>query len=864
MAWSEGKMGAIVNELQQVLTKHVQEHGLVNWFDPDEHYKSALRDIQISGCQIIAYDGSYFALRAAAEPFIRSEDPPKLLVYLPISFEDAEVPLSELLALGQVLRPGAIGLKNTKLGVIARRALKGIVADARLTDLDRQVEKGQLSLRDLEALATGGTPETLSTVLTVLFGVQLAEDAALDFLVNTSRDLELVSKNATGDWVRVLKASFDVPVTAEQSIDQMRAALARQVLVADLLESLGENTPNALKNLASPKEANIRKRCVDVARAWRNRRDFGLNYERVAETLENNLRLESVEFTDDSLRQVRTFASLERRLLRSVARRIVEAPDLDVEETIGERRNGFWAEQYPDIQMEWGLLSNAIGLMKLAKTIETNLRLPHSTPELISEYTQGPNPWCEFDSLQRRLEKRASSLEFVLNNPPEEIETLIVRARQRYSAVANLFAELFVRTWSAEGFQITGYYRQSQIFETFVAPLCREYKTAYILVDALRFELARELPALLGKEFEQRLECVIGTVPSVTEVGMAALLPGASAGLRLSGTNKFEVSIHGSPLRNRQDRIEYLSKTADAQIVDLKLEDPATFRRKVKEISSERTLIVVTSREIDQIGEDQFTWTREHMERVLSQICLAIRRLADCGVERFVIAADHGHLFAAELSESEKIEPPSGKAILLHRRVWLGRGGEMSESYLYTKLENTGIPSDLELATPWNLAGFKTAGPTAYFHGGASPQEILLPVLTLIPKGWTEEKGSKKMSWEIALGTPKITTRFLSVRVSGRSQILFETGWPLIRVEVRAGNEVCSTPVSSTYGYQEVTGEATMRASESDPTVAEANTVALMLTGKAPNTGIVSVHLFDASSGMELKRIEKLEVSIVI
>jgi len=71
-------------------------------------------------------------------------------------------------------------------------------------------------------------------------------------------------------------------------------------------------------------------------------------------------------------------------------------------------------------------------------------------------------------------------------------------------------------------------------------------------------------------------------------------------------------------------------------------------------------------------------------------------------------------------------------------------------------------------------------------------------------------------------------------------------------------------PVSSTYGYQEATGEATMRASESDPTIAESNTVALMLTGKAPNAGIVSVHLFDASSGVELKRIEKLEVSIVI
>jgi len=28
--------------------------------------------------------------------------------------------------------------------------------------------------------------------------------------------------------------------------------------------------------------------------------------------------------------------------------------------------------------------------------------------------TQGSNPWCEFDSLQRRLEKRASSLDLAV------------------------------------------------------------------------------------------------------------------------------------------------------------------------------------------------------------------------------------------------------------------------------------------------------------------------------------------------------------------------------------------------------------------------------------------------------------------
>ena len=55
------------------------------------------------------------------------------------------------------------------------------------------------------------------------------------------------------------------------------------------------------------------------------------------------------------------------------------------------------------------------------------------------------------------------------------------------------------------------------------------------------------------------------------------------------------------------------------------------------------------------------TSTREHMEKVLSHLVLALRRLAENGVERFVIAADHGYVFGEDLAESDKIDPPGEK-----------------------------------------------------------------------------------------------------------------------------------------------------------------------------------------------------------
>ena len=181
---------------------------------------------------------------------------------------------------------------------------------------------------------------------------------------------------------------------------------------------------------------------------------------------------------------------------------------------------------------------------------------------------------------------------------------------------------------------------------------------------------------------------------------MAALLPSAASGLRLEAAPKWQVSLHGRTLKNRQDRITYLREHAGMPVLDLKLEDPRGFRRKLKDAGSSPALIVVTSREIDQSGEDEMTTAREHMERVLTHISLALRKLAEEGVERFVIATDHGYLYGEELGEADKIDPPGGRTAVLHCRVWLGQGGSANESYLLDRTSHFGAMSELDIAVP--------------------------------------------------------------------------------------------------------------------------------------------------------------------
>ncbi len=109
-------------------------------------------------------------------------------------------------------------------------------------------------------------------------------------------------------------------------------------------------------------------------------------------------------------------------------------------------------------------------------------------------------------------------------------------------------------------------------------------------------------------------------------------------------------------------------------------------------------------------------------------------------------------------------------------------------------------------------------------------------------------------------GSLKISTRFYSVQVSGKSTDLFDLTPPKIRVEVRAKGKPLSKPVSASYGFDESTGDVQLRWSEADPKSIEANTIALMIVEKTDESQ-VTVHLVDVTSGreIEMSRLENVD-----
>jgi len=142
-----------------------------------------------------------------------------------------------------------------------------------------------------------------------------------------------------------------------------------------------------------------------------------------------------------------------------------------------------------------------------------------------------------------------------------------------------------------------------------------------------------------------------------------------------------------------------------------------------------------------------------------------------------------------------------------------------------------------------------------------SPQEMIIPVITLNARKAEPAAHTHEIEWELVSGSQKISTRFFSVQVKGHSTSLFELVPPKVRVEVRAKAECLSMPVSASYGFEERTGDVQLRKAETESNAIEPNTVTVMITKESPRK-TVTVHLLDAISGTELARLVEVEMAI--
>ncbi len=208
-------------------------------------------------------------------------------------------------------------------------------------------------------------------------------------------------------------------------------------------------------------------------------------------------------------------------------------------------------------EAQWNLLEAAAGLVERCQDVAE--LLPASGSDLGAWLDFYTSTLRDVDRLHREFEQAAGDYLSL----DEQMAAVIRQGRAAYQKLANRVQEPFVRQVEKSGWPPSGRLLNGSVFDKLVAPKLQEggIRTAYFMVDALRYELGVELQKLLAAEGQVDLQMSLAQLPTVTPVGMASLLPGAAEDLALARSgDKLAVKLGGQLLGTPDQRMEVLRR----------------------------------------------------------------------------------------------------------------------------------------------------------------------------------------------------------------------------------------------------------------------------------------------------------------
>jgi len=471
------------------------------------------------------------------------------------------------------------------------------------------------------------------------------------------------------------------------------------------------------------------------------------------------LNLEAAKVDAARLGNIETFRFEERRLLVYTGGLIASKRWDDAIGMVAGRSRSFWVGRDVGRQTQWESCRLMAELGQQIERVRPSLAKagPEPTKWVAAYASEGG--WYQVDALQRRLETWAAKMD----EEPEAEKALAV-VRREHEELLKRMAEGFAKTLRDAAWTVQGVLHQTRIYPDVVKPMGG--RTAYFFVDALRFEMGAELAVQLQGAKDLTVRPAIAALPSITPVGMAALLPGAAASFSVvDQKGKLAATIEGTAMSGLNERLRFL-KTKVPDAVDLTLGKLlSTPLSRLGKLVGDASLVVVRSQEIDFVGEiDGDLLARQVMDTIIGNLARAVKKLASAGIENFVITADHGHQFSVRKDDDMKTDNPGGDTLDIHRRCWIGHGGTTPPGTVRVTGAELGYDTNLEFVFPTGLGVFKTGGGLSFHHGSMSLQELVIPVLSLrMPSG--ESKQPKEQVAQLRGVPATVTNRTFGVKV---------------------------------------------------------------------------------------------------
>jgi hypothetical protein len=842
-------MNPLRDYLEGQLSDLLAKHSIVVFYDPREEFitffdeltgneplTADLASVTLadSALCLARYDGSYFALRAAVEPIAGRAAPKRLLLYLPGETRDREASvLMELELGGSCYEP--------QLKRLARHLLQRSFSDAQIDEL---LNRDGVTYLDIVAFLSQAPTDGPASVLRAVFDNAKSDEVLVRWLASNGRDETIHEKGAMGELLGLIEVRLGLTLPDGLSLGDARIKAARYVVINEFRADLLCQPPTSCAGVPAPTSADQESRVRDLAAKLRS--EHADEYAALADGVEEDLGLGRAALDPACLGAVDTFRFEEHRLLGHAGNLIQSKRYRDAVMVIEGRRHGFWADRDVARQAQWEACRLMAELGTAVEETRADLSKFKGEPaEWVAAYS-GVGGWAEADALHRRLATWVARM----SDEPEAEKALAVVTRE-HEELLKTMAERYTEVVRAANWVVECPLPQTRVFAEAVD--LSAGRTAYFLVDALRFEMGVDLVRQIDAALDVDNKAAVAALPSITQVGMAALLPGASASFSVvEKKGKLAVRVGDDDMVNVSERMKHIRAEVPGA-VDVRLSDVLeSSKAKLMKAIGDAPLVTIRSQELDALGEADSDWlARQIMDAVIGNVVRAVKRLAVAGIERFVITADHGHQFSLRKEEDMKTENPGGETVALHRRCWVGRGGATPPGTVRVSGPQLGYATDLDFVFPIGLGVFKAGGGLAYHHGGLSLQETVIPVITFrMPTS-----GAKTTPTESAVileAPDTVTNRLFPVRFVVQS-LLAEESVPVRLLLVHEGLEAGAARMATGAAFDDATGVIGVTANT------EVSAVVMLADDKSPAVRVV---LQDVRTDAVLAQSEEIPVKL--
>ncbi len=845
---------------------------VVLWHDAAREFESDLPDLELDGVEVLRLD-QVGALEAkiAIEAGLGTR---RFLVYAPFEEPAPEQDwLLDVRLYGRSFRADTASILLDELGLANQAMRAHLLARGKFLRSKERVERlkkwvapqdGEAGL-DLKMLAVATRAEQPDpfAVLTRLFVALAAEEGGdLFHSVKAWQDIEALELDAA--FWDLMASTFGYVQPHPSLMD-----LLFRLLVSDFSLALRGELPEALKHFVLPLRALAVNAAVFLGQ-WRNHLSASSAYDNLARRAAVELKVGGHldGLLPEALADVMTFEEVEKTILREWRDRVLNQGDelrlVELREAMQRRRDGHWAGYVGNLggnpgghtgtnafRASYDAIEAAAELAVLKGEFSGGFAFP-SAAEAVRAYLA---KLYRFDQLYRHFHEAADAVELA---SWDVLKTLRVRVEESYNA---WFMPTLADAWGGfmegEGgllanWRVYGLENQRHFFERQVRPVLEGAPRARVFVvisDAFRYEAAAELvDELNGKyRFKASLDAMLGVLPSYTALGMAALLPHSQLTYKAGG----EVLVDGKPCAGLEQRGRILAEHGG---VAIKAEELMAMNKDAgREFVKPWRVVYVYHNVVDAVGDSASTESQ-----TFAAVRTAIRELG--AMVRFIVnslngttvlvTADHGFLYQDSMLEtfdkSALEEKPAG-AVAAKKRYLLGTAlGRNAKAWC----GNTGITADmapgLDFWVPKGANRFHFTGGARFSHGGAMPQEVLVPLVTVkeLEGKAAEATAVRKVDVSLLGSTRKIVNNVQRFEFIQNDAVSDRVQARTLLVSLRRGGTPISNEVALTF------------ASDSDRMEARKQTARLTLqAGQYDKATSYALVLIDADSKAEVERI---------